>query len=202
MTKNRSMRIAVLVLALALITCCFVGTTFAKYTSLATGTASVTIAKWDVQVGGVGLHTYTNNVPFTLFDTIKDTNPADTEGGDDDVFEGRIAPGTKGEFALSVQNNSEVNATISVVITADPGNANVPIAWTLNGNACDDFDDLNADIATALASAGGMKAAAPTNLTIGWSWAYDAGVDPADTQLGIDGGTLAYTATITATQVD
>ena len=35
---------------LTLISCCFLGSTFARYTSKSTGTASVGVAKWDVDI--------------------------------------------------------------------------------------------------------------------------------------------------------
>ena len=200
MTKNRSIKIAVLVLALALITSCFVGTTFAKYTSTATGTASVEIAKWAVKVGGTNLATYTNDVPFNLFDTINDTKDSNDE---EDVRDDMIAPGTKGAFSFTVENDSDVVATISVAISKTSG-PDVPIAWTLGGVACTNLDDLNTKIAAALADAGEIDADAVT-LEIGWSWAYEIAEnasDVSDTAIGVTGGTLAYLATITATQVD
>ena len=50
MKKNRLMRIAALLLVLTLATSCFVGGTFAKYTSTATGSDTATVAKWDIQL--------------------------------------------------------------------------------------------------------------------------------------------------------
>ena len=46
-----------LILALVVLTaisCCFLGSTFARYTSGTTGTATVTVAKWDVSFGTLG----------------------------------------------------------------------------------------------------------------------------------------------------
>lgn len=40
---------------LTLISCCFLGSTFARYTSQSTGTASVGVAKWDVTVDGTDM---------------------------------------------------------------------------------------------------------------------------------------------------
>lgn len=44
-------------IALTLISCCFLGSTFARYTSVGDGSASVTIAKWSVSAGEGGLTT-------------------------------------------------------------------------------------------------------------------------------------------------
>ena len=53
MTKKKNMiaRICGLLIVLTLISCCFLGTTFARYTSNVSGTASVTVAKWDIDFG-------------------------------------------------------------------------------------------------------------------------------------------------------
>lgn len=49
--KNMIARICGLLIVLTLISCCFLGTTFARYTSNVSGTASVTVAKWDIDFG-------------------------------------------------------------------------------------------------------------------------------------------------------
>lgn len=56
MTKKKNMiaRICGLLIVLTLISCCFLGTTFARYTSGVDGTASVTVAKWDIDIGNNG----------------------------------------------------------------------------------------------------------------------------------------------------
>ena len=54
-TRKRSSMMVRLVAVLAVVmmfTMCFVGGTFAKYTSSATGTDSATVAKWGVTVTG------------------------------------------------------------------------------------------------------------------------------------------------------
>lgn len=39
---------------LTLVSCCFIGSTFARYTSSSTGSATVEVAKWDIDVKGGG----------------------------------------------------------------------------------------------------------------------------------------------------
>lgn len=53
MTKKKNMiaRICGLLIVLTLISCCFLGTTFARYTSNVSGKASVTVAQWDINFG-------------------------------------------------------------------------------------------------------------------------------------------------------
>ncbi len=50
MTKRKSIvsKILLAIVALTLISCCFLGSTFARYTSGGTGSAGTSVAKWDV----------------------------------------------------------------------------------------------------------------------------------------------------------
>ena len=48
MKKNWTMKLAGLLLALTMITACFVGSTFAKYVTRAQGEAEARVAKWGV----------------------------------------------------------------------------------------------------------------------------------------------------------
>lgn len=75
MKKNTIMRIAAVVLMCTLVTACFASSTFAKYTSQATGSDIVTVAKWDVKVDG---EAFADNMTFNIFDT---TNREDVENG-------------------------------------------------------------------------------------------------------------------------
>ena len=108
MKKNRTMRVAVLMLALSLITCCFVGSTFAKYTSSVSGNDTVSVAKWHigyldkttVDATEVNFKDATN-VTFDLFNTIKEDDGLAAEG---DVKTGLIAPGTSGSFSMDILN--------------------------------------------------------------------------------------------------
>lgn len=54
MTKKKNLiaRICGLLIVLTLISCCFLGTTFARYTSSGDGTASVIVAEWDIDITG------------------------------------------------------------------------------------------------------------------------------------------------------
>lgn len=46
--KRIASKLFLLVLVMTLISCCFLGSTFARYTSGASGTGSLTVAKWDI----------------------------------------------------------------------------------------------------------------------------------------------------------
>ena len=64
---------------LTLISCCFLGSTFARYTSKSTGTASVGVAKWNVTVDGTDMDEKAIEVNFGKLSPSKDvydgTNP-------------------------------------------------------------------------------------------------------------------------------
>ena len=53
MTKKKSIvsKLLLLVLLLTLVSCCFLGSTFARYTSGGTGSATVSVADWNISIG-------------------------------------------------------------------------------------------------------------------------------------------------------
>ena len=202
MTKNRSMKVAIVVIALTLISTCFVGTTFAKYTSSATAEASATVAKWEVSLNGNEL-AYTNEpIAVNLFDA--DVLDTDYTTPETDVATDKIAPGTSGYTAFEVVNSSEVNAKFSIDFTKA---SEVALEYQLvapggtfaaNGSWTEDIADLT-DVPIA-------KGATAT-YTLYWRWAIgDGTTDSADTAIGItaQSGTLKATvsAALTIYQVD
>ena len=217
MKKNRTMRIAVLMLALSLLTCCFVGSTFAKYTSSATGSSSATVAKWSFSVEGEEIAVEpATTFAFDLFAT---AGSYDEEN--DDVAAKKLAPGTLGSFTLDVANNSEVTA--AYVITLTETNAdNVPLRYSVdNTNWFDSMEALMADsTASGLLKSASIAQGGTANVTVYWQWVFDstkgtvhAGqTDATDTALGIaareanDVDTfvpeVTIVASITVTQVD
>ena len=199
MKKNLAMRVASLVVVCTLITSCLVSSTFAKYTSSASATASTaTVAKWKVNVAGTDITTGNPTVTFNLFDTTnrKDTGGINTE---DDVAAGKIAPGTEGSFALKVENASEVTANISIDFTVT-NDSSVPIKYAIDS---ENYVDSLADIQPTKVGVGETK-----TINVKWKWDFDPaptnGRDTADTALGTAGTapTVKVDATITATQVD
>ena len=202
MTKNRSMKIAVLVLALALITACFVGTTFAKYTSTATGSSTgVQVAKWAWSGVTIDASNNTATVDFDIFETILDTKDGATET---DVDAKHIAPGTKGEASFTLVNNSEVNATYDFTLDTT---AFAALADKLTFTYYVNDAPVAADaVEGTLAMKGGSA-----KIDVAWEWAFEVGADQelkdndlADTLLGL-GATdtdMVATATVVLTQVD
>jgi len=205
MTKNRSIKIAVLVLALALITSCFVGTTFAKYTSTAAGDDTVQVAKWAFKMNDTNI-AQTETFTFDLFNTIMDE---DTEEAETDVVENKIAPGTYGEFEIAFVNESEVTSTYAIEFSiVDPDDDSpitnptvFPIEFSTDGTnwkTVDKIAELNV-AATQLAALTN-----PANpVTVQWRWAFgDGSNDAVDTAVGIAAPNAKVIANIVFTQVD
>ena len=107
--KTKKMRIfsklfAALVV-LTLISCCFMGTTFARYTSTGTGTATVDVAKWDVDITAAG--TTSAGTTTLYFDQL---SPSDAEFNDS----ANRQKYSKLQVAATITNNSDVNATVTI----------------------------------------------------------------------------------------
>ena len=106
------MRVAGLLLALVLVTSCFVGGTFAKYVTSGTGADHAKVAKWGVKVTA---HE-TGDIFASTYDQI--------EGKDDTVVVtgGKykvIAPGTKKENAAVVTLSGTPEVEVKVTYNAD-----------------------------------------------------------------------------------
>ncbi len=196
MKKNVIFRIAAIVLMCTLVTACFASSTFARYTSQASGTASLTVAKWSFKVNNTEIATNdqsdNTNVTFNLADTILDTKDGNAET---DVKTGLIAPGTKGSFKFSVQNTSDVTVEYTVALT--PSLNSVPVKFYSDSACTTEITDLSAAISGTLAK---NQAAAQDTATIYWAWAYGEDVD--DNAYGVTPTTISVAAAITATQVD
>ena len=200
MTKNRSIKIAVLVLALALITSCFVGTTFAKYQSTGDGSSSARVALWKVSTGTDGAEIDgENSVVFDLFKTIKDSDgntENDVKNGGE--TENIIAPGTSGSFALVIKNESEVTAEYA--IDFDVTLNGIPLEFKVGEGAWGELADIVASESTKLAMTNGSA-----TVDVQWRWAFgeDSGSITTDTALGLVGtATATVKATVTVSQVD
>ena len=116
MKKNKTMRAAALMLALTLITTCFVGSTFAKYTTKGSASDNARVAKFGVEVAV--------DAPDAF---------ATEYATDDDDFSGKlsvkssdeaklVAPGTSsedledGQFKFSIKGTPEVAVKVSIEV--------------------------------------------------------------------------------------
>ena len=201
-SQKRSSMMVRLVAVLAVVmmfTMCFVGGTFAKYTSSGTGTDTATVAKWDIRVNGSEIAT-SDTFTFDLFQTITDSDLISAETDIAPADGSIIAPGTSGKFSIAIQNLSQVNATYAIDYTVT-NTDNIPVEFSTNGTDwktnINDLDVTN--VAIGLGT--------DTTVTVQWRWRFEADNvtegDNADTTLGKDGtATLEVSAKVTATQVD
>ena len=120
--KNVTLRAAAVLFALALITSCFVGGTFAKYVTNGTGSDKARVAKFGVTVEA-------NGTMFAeKYDTDKDAKTVVSsrvgvaEGKKDNV----VAPGTSGKMvSMKLSGQPEVDVHVNYAPTATP-RAGVP----------------------------------------------------------------------------
>ena len=186
MKTNKIFRIAAILLMAVVLTTCVIGSTFAKYTTAKTATATgATVAKWDVQITKDGSQEITT---FDLFSTINDTNGTE----ETDVADDKIAPGTSGAFQFKIKNDSEVKANCKVTFNVTNAN-NIPIEFSVNNGEYGTLTTYNVgDLAIG---------AEETTVTVKWRWAFTG--NDGDTDLGTAGtATVTVGATIEAVQVD
>ena len=194
--KKRSIMIRVMAVlsVVMMFTICFVGGTFAKYTSSGSGSDTATVAKWDIKVGGTNITT-NDTFTFDLFKTITDSDLNSSETDMNPVDGSIIAPGTSGKFDIVIKNDSQVNAKYSIDYTVT-NNGNIPVQFSTDGATWKtDINEL--DVSDVAIDIGAEK-----TVTVRWKWAFD-GNDITDTTLGSAGAaTLTVAAAVTATQVD
>lgn len=229
MKKTKFMRAALLLLVLTLITSCFVGGTFAKYTTSASGTDTARVAKWGFQPTTITM--------TDLFKTAYDTTVKAGDNPQTDV----IAPGTKGEatFGFTYGGATGINApevAYTFVVSATGSScdqsikSNTNIKWSLDGQLAkaDGKTDGTWDaLIAAIEALDGNKTDnryAPNTLpeafkntdtndhTVGWEWVFetkngdvvDAAKDATDTTMGNDADLANVTLkiTVSATQID
>ena len=102
--KNIASKLVLVLFVLTLISCCLLGSTFARYVSGGTGSASVGIAKWEIDITGNGVGT----TDFEL----------NTQGisPDDSAYDGSTTRvnETGKILVATIENKSDVAADVSV----------------------------------------------------------------------------------------
>ena len=105
MTKKKSIfsKLFVALVALTLISCCFLGSTFARYTSSGTGKANADVANWQISITGAGVGTQSV--------TISGLKPAA------DAYEGEARSNTmEAVNVAAITNAGEVNAIVTFTL--------------------------------------------------------------------------------------
>lgn len=201
---NKLGKFVAFVLLVTLIALILVANTYAKYTTTKDLDAVATVAKWSIKLSDKDI-TQNETVSFDLFTTVKDTNGSDEE----DVVNGKIAPGTQGSFEVKIENASEVTAKYTVTFNSE-NTSNIPVEFSVDGG-----NTWNSDI-SQLKLTGELKSNEKTSTdaapTIAWRWAFERGTEDlekstnntADTALGTasTAPTVKVTAHLVAEQVD
>lgn len=220
MKKNKAMRLASALLVLALLTTCVISSTFAKYTTSATGTDTARVAKWGFEA---------TDSSIVLTDLFRDAYDKNVSGAAD-----VIAPGTANSAVFGFTYGGaggitapEVAYTFEVSTTgsscADAIRNNAGIQWKLDSGDWGTWDQMINDIealdgnvpentakgtpadyyaANSLPAA--FNATGENQHTVYWQWVFDNNGDSADTTMGNadDLADVTLKITITATQVD
>lgn len=195
MKKTKLMRAALLLLVLTLVTSCFVGGTFAKYTTSAEGSDTARVAKWGVVITAHGetfAKTYatdTENVAGTIANSVVSADKV-------------IAPGTKGNMVgMTITGTPEVAVNVSYA-------ANFKVkGWTVDdkfycplqikvgstmidgatfNNAAAFENAVNTEISTYnknYAAGTDLSTASVTTPSVSWEWPFGED-DIKDTKLG------------------
>ena len=109
MTKKKGIasKLFLVLVALTLLSCCFLGTTFARYTSGGTGKATTAVAKWDIDVKNNAQSDETT-VDFGKLSPSDDEFQAVTSADDS------RKNSTSKTLVATITNSGEVAATITV----------------------------------------------------------------------------------------
>ena len=99
---------------LTLISCCFLGTTFARYTSRQSGAASVDVANWDITVNDTSMDENTFAFNFGQISPDKTDYATWSSGDKTSKPTNTIAP--TGTGSVVIKNAGEVDATVTITI--------------------------------------------------------------------------------------
>lgn len=192
--KNHTLKLAGILLALVLVTSCFVGGTFAKYVTSGTGKDTARVAKFGVTVtanGSTFAEEYATNdeTVGTITKSVVSSK----------VGEKVVAPGTKGDMvSMTLSGSAEVAVKVTYEATVNLGDKWVaddkyycPLVITVNGKEIKGLDyETAADFAAAVKAEidgytknyvantnfSGDRAAEYKNdsLKVSWRWNFEA----------------------------
>ncbi len=223
MKKNKTMRLASVLLVMVLLSTCVIGGTFAKYTRQINNQDSARVARWGF--GGENEHIAITNLFMNAYgDTVKGTGDANV-----------IAPGTGNtatfQFIFTDELGTAEAPEVAYTISVDAGEDTCPdaiagngsIKWAVVQGEVTDFttidtkewgswEDMIAEIESLDGSATGEQEYAPGSelppvsanpYTVAWKWDFD-GNDAGDTVMGNEKNLaeVVLKITITATQKD
>ena len=232
MKNNRIMKAAGALLVLVLVTSCFVGSTFAKYTTAGTGTDSARVAKFGVSITANG-STFAKEYA-TDDQHVVGTIANSVVSSDNDKL---VAPGTKGNMvSMTITGKPEVAVNVQYAATLtlndkwvdEDGKFYCPLQIKVNSgegtlSICGlDYDNATSFIQNVQNEIANASKQYPANTdlstavtpAVSWAWAYEnvAGqkmtqTDEKDTYLGDqaaagNAASIQLTVQTTVTQID
>ena len=217
--KNKTLRLALLVLLLAVVTMSVISGTLAKYVESVTGTDTARVAKFEYTLSGMTGDGDTKTLK--LFDTVSDTGILNNLAGDGKKL---VAPGSEGSIDVVLTNTSEVKISAGFTLTETNTNK-IPIVYKYNnayyssvipantevtlhdgGTTATVTGDLSA-LAAAVGNATPVNQNATSTISLGWAWAFTGDgttqTDSSDTTLGKAGSaTVELKVKCDVTQLD
>ncbi len=107
--KRIASKLFLLVLVMTLISCCFLGSTFARYTSGASGTGSLTVAKWDIDFDAAAGTDTSLDVTFEKLSPSKD------------AYTGTVRKHRTAVVPVAtIENKGDVDALVTLEVAATP----------------------------------------------------------------------------------
>ncbi len=192
MKKKSKKLIGLLGIALIVLTLCVGGYTYAKYRTEVKGGGQVDIAKWSFKVDESSQKIET----IKLSDTVDETL----------LVNGKVAPGTKGEFTIDIDGTgTEVGINYDVKF-ANETNKPTNFVYTYNGEKFNSLAKVAEKLKGSILANDEVKT---KTLTIGWQWDYETGEgsteinknDVIDTQEGIANLDYTFDVIVTGTQM-
>lgn len=217
--KNKTLRLALLVLLLAVVTMSVISGTLAKYVESVTGTDTARVAKFEYTLTGMTGDGDTKTL--NLFDTATDTGILGNLASDGKKL---VAPGSEGSIDVVLTNTSEVKISAGFTLTETNTNK-IPIVYKYNnayyssvipantevtlhdgGTTATVTGDLSA-LAAAVGNATPVNQNATSTISLGWAWAFTGDgttqTDSSDTTLGKAGSaTVELKVKCDVTQLD
>lgn len=187
MKKNRTTRLIVLILFLAIVTAVIISGTFAKYTTSSdAGSATATVARWSFSANGLGQFSRTDGV------------------GTDKIASEKLAPGTKGSFNIEIDaTGCEVGIDYEIVInniTHKPTNLKFYSDDSYSHEISLDGSDYKLTGTLPLSE---ITETPTKQIPIYWQWEYETlDGDTADTADGEAANEMSFSVSVVGTQTN
>ncbi|MDR1018248.1 MAG: hypothetical protein LBM02_06055 [Lachnospiraceae bacterium] len=213
--KKIAVLLALLLIVFALGTILIRGT-WSYYKKSVSGESTATVAKFDAVINNntksVAQMTSSDKITLNIFSTIRDMNNNGSESvpnyDEDDVKAGRIAPGTKGEFNVKVQNTGDTAIKAKATIYMD--NYDIPLKFSTDGQAWIKYRYVSSPSSSPFQplefTLDNIAVGNNKTQTVYWKWDFDAfGPDnEADVAIGTSATTISPKVTVNfdITQID